>query len=1013
MSSNKNGLSDGKDEDAVEEEPKVGFTSGISGAGAGGDVGLNAAGPSEEARVSGENVVKAEEAMVAEASEDVLNESGVSESEENKYGDAYRASDNQASSSIPTDLQDVKPEKKRTSGMVADYDSLLSGFDEFVAKGKGESVGNGYEVGDMVWGKVKSHPWWPGFIYNEAFATPSVRRTKHEGHVLVAFFGDGSYGWFEPAELIPFEKNFAEKSRQTLSRSFLKAVEEAVDEVSRRRGLGLVCRCRNEFNLWPTSVEGYSVVDVAGYEQGAVYSTSQIEKARDSFRPREILAFVQQLALKPLADEYWMLDFIKNKATVFAYRKALFEEYDETYAQAFGTEFVRPTRPTKPPVINSSKDPLSGRLVIAEALGKEKSSAKSIRIKDQIEKERYLFKRRDSPNEFKAKKASLTQSGSSSQPLLEDGLHVSGKVDYTGMSEHVRQTPEPDIPTSHQVSVADFHKKKLQDICSGSKKLLDNGAKKAKVHKRPAGEISTENPVLAEKKKKKRKKEMGIRASTSHVQIPGAIDNVRAALERVSGTSAQVSLDEKSQLPSMETSQAAGIGNAEFELAVLLKDLQALALNPFHGVERRSPPIIRQVFSKFRSLVYQKSLALSAPAENESNEARESKFPAARAAASSADNIKEVSTVKPVKPPPDRHDVPGKVGKKRGPSDRLEEIAAKKKKRFDDVKSLAAEKKAARKNMDIPRGGVKEMGAKIVPPTPKKALKLESSKRIEQQPTRAADRAMLVMKFPPGGALPSIAELKAKFARFGPLDHSGTRVFWKSSTCRLVYQSKIHAQAALKFASGSSNLFGNTNVRCYLREMEVEGQESEPAKVQKDDSSAGASQQPKDYSAEQRLAAKLTLTPHQQLTAQLKSCLKKSSGDEGGSGGGGRSTRVKFVLGGDEMQLLSGNENTNDIATFPEAASTHSVGLSSKNFAKVISHSANPLTSNQFQNLRSNMPFSEQVSASFNAPPTPHIPIIPTTNNDIAQQMLNLLIKCNDVVTNLTGILGYVPYHPL
>ncbi|CAA3027791.1 Hypothetical predicted protein [Olea europaea subsp. europaea] len=1006
MSSSKKGSSDGKNEDAVKDEPNVRFTSGSSVSLGGGDLGLNQEGPSEEARVSGESAVKSEQAMFSEASEDVLIESRVTEvkNEENKSVDSYGVSENQDSFSIPTDSWDDK--NKIHIGTAGDHDSSLSGLDEFVTKGKGEEVGNGYQVGDMVWGKVKSHPWWPGFIYNEAFATPSVRRTKHEGHVLVAFFGDGSYGWFEPAELIPFEKNFAEKSRQTLSRSFSKAVDEAVDEVSRRRGLGLACRCRNKFNLWPTGVEGYFIADVAGYEPGAVYPTSQIEKARERFLPREMLTFVQQLALKPLSDKYWMLDFIKNKATVLGFRKALFEEYDETYAQAFGTEFVRPARPTKPPVMDSSKDPLSGRLVIAEALGKEKSSAKPVRIKDQIEKEKYLFKRRDTPNEFKAKKASLTQVGSSSQPLSEDGLHVSGKV-HSGISEHVHQTPEPgvseglDRPISHQFSAEDLQEKKLQDVCSGPKKLFDNGAKKAKVHKRPAGEISTENTVLTEKKKnnKKKKNEMGIRVN--HVQITGVVDNSGEALMRASGTSSQDSLGEKSQLPSMETWQAVGIGDAEFELAVLLKDLQALALNPFHGIERRSPAIIKQVLSKFRYLVYQKSLVLSAPAENDLNEARTSKLPA-------TGNIKEISTVKPVKPLV-RHDDPGKVGKKRDPSDRLEEIASKKNKRFDDVKSLAAEKKAARKAIDIQRGDVKETGVKIVSLTSKKAIKLESSKRIEQQPTRAASRTMLVMKFPQGGALPSIAELKAKFARFGPLDHSGTRVFWKTYTCRLVYQSKVHAQAALKFASGSNNLFGNTNVRCYIREMEVEGQESEQAKVQKDDLLTGASQQPKDYVAEQRVAAKLSLPLNQRPPAQLKSCLKKSSGDEGGNG---RSTRVKFVLGGDETQL-SVNENTNVIPTFPEvAASTHSVDLSSKNFAKVVSHSANanPLTSNQFQNLWSNMPFSEQVSASFNAP---RIPIIPTTNNDIAQQMLNLLIKCNDVVSNLRETLGYVPYHPL
>lgn len=229
--------------------------------------------------------------------------------------------------------------------------SLLSEFDDFVAAernggvraGVSRGVGFGFEVGDMVWGKVKSHPWWPGHIYNEAFASPTVRRSKREGHVLVAFFGDSSYGWFEPAELIPFDSNFAEKSQQIHSRTFLKAVEEAVDEASRRRGLGLACKCRNPNNFRLTNVQGYFSVDVLDYEPGGVYSNNQIRKARNSFKPSETLAFVKQLAVSPHGGDHRSLSFIKNKATAFSYRRAVFEQYDETYAQAFG---VQPSRPS-------------------------------------------------------------------------------------------------------------------------------------------------------------------------------------------------------------------------------------------------------------------------------------------------------------------------------------------------------------------------------------------------------------------------------------------------------------------------------------------------------------------------------------------------------------------------------------------------------------------------------------------------------------------------------------------
>ncbi|XP_042516687.1 uncharacterized protein LOC122090974 [Macadamia integrifolia] len=234
----------------------------------------------------------------------------------------------------------------------SDFDSLYSKVDENYAHELPEAVGAetaralrfGFNIGDMVWGKVKSHPMWPGQIYNDAFASPSVRRSKREDHILVAFFGDSSYGWFDPADLVPFESHYAEKSRQTNSRNFLRAVEEAVDEASRRKALGLSCYCRSPFNFRPTNVKGYFAVNVAGYEPGGVYSVKQIKMARDNFQPAAMLSFVLQMALTPRSSEHKGIYWIKDKATVLAYRKAVYEEYDETYAQAFGYQTSRPSR---------------------------------------------------------------------------------------------------------------------------------------------------------------------------------------------------------------------------------------------------------------------------------------------------------------------------------------------------------------------------------------------------------------------------------------------------------------------------------------------------------------------------------------------------------------------------------------------------------------------------------------------------------------------------------------------
>uniref|UniRef100_A0A5B6YU47 PWWP domain-containing protein n=1 Tax=Davidia involucrata TaxID=16924 RepID=A0A5B6YU47_DAVIN len=1057
------------------------------------------------------------------------------------------------------------------------YNSMLSMFDEFAVNGRGNAVGEGpltplwygYEIGDMVWGKVKSHPWWPGHIYNEAFASSSVRRIKREGHVLVAFFGDSSYGWFDTAELVPFDPNYAEKLRQTNSRTFVKAVEEAVDEASRRCGLGLACRCRNPLNFRPTNLQGFFSVHVGDYEPGGVYSVNQIKKARDSFQPRETLTFIKQLALMPTIDEQPSIDFIKNKATVFAYRKAVFEEFDETYAQAFGMQPVRPSREPTEAVAQSV--PLSGPLVIAEPLGKGKISTKSNRAKDQAKKDRYLFKRRDELDELKRHQTNLGHASSSTQPnyvegslaitagdfvlqkrapgvsikpqipakhehtgtisrdaasassqdvtgkeaansedkpavgkfsmtasqmntskvespasfatsipvgqtpadcsylleakcSLDKGKHtllemkestgsdaaagpadvgissLLGKGVLPGVLDNVPRTFEPEgevtIDLKHDTQNATKFKLvqspslpvKVEEL-HGQGQVLDGHkeAKKAKVLKRALGE--SKQPF----KKKKRKKEMGM--SSDHMQKRTATGKSGTLLGKVAGKSVQVDWGPRedfqvnrqkkddacsSLLPdSVGAQQKDGIGKIEFELPQLLSDLQALALNPFHGVERNSPVVIQQVILRFRSLVYQKSLSLSQVVEPESNEARSTKYPAGTAVSdiTLGENIKDLPALRPAKPLV-RSDDPTKGGRKRVASDRQEEMAAKRLKKINDLKTLTAEKKAAQKTPEAPRGDGKE----TVAPTPPKPVRVDPAKKMEP-PGKARDPMMLVMKFPPQTNLPSASELKARLARFGPLDHSGTRIFWKSSTCRVVFLHKHDAHAAHRHLTGNNSLFGNVNVRCHLRELGVQASESESGKVRTEDACVETPQL-RDSGVEQR-------PPLQQQTVQLKSILKKSSGDEtgGGNGGGSRGPppRVKFMLVGEESsrveQLMVGNKNNfnnnnNNATSFADggassSSSPHGMDFNSKNFQKVIPPLPLPtLPSAQFPKAPSNLQYTEVTAPrnthNFNTSVTQSMP-----NIDIAQQMLSLLTRCNDVVTNVKSFLGYVPYHPL
>ncbi|PPD98465.1 hypothetical protein GOBAR_DD04505 [Gossypium barbadense] len=942
----------------------------------------------------------------------------------------------------------------------SDYKSLLSEFDDYVANdriggGTSRALSYGFEVGDMVWGKVKSHPWWPGHIFNEAFASSSVRRTRREGHVLVAFFGDSSYGWFDPAELVPFDRHFMEKSQQTNLRTFVKAVEEAMDEASRRRGLGLACKCRNPYNFRPTNVQGYFVVDVPDYEPNGVYSVNQIRNARNSFKPSETLSFMKQLASDTGAFDHQSIEFLKNKATVCSFRKAVFEEYDETYAQAFG---VRPSRPSNSAVdapTRPSKEaprglyhfslegsehynnsgfhvnPLSGPLVIAEALGGGKSSKKPVKAKDHSKKDRYLFKRRDEaasptmPSTFREgsptfvagdyvlqKRAPVSQIPVKQEQTVvmsKDGVSSSGDLSGNAVpSANQTSAPtaaideKPSLNKSDGVSATfqsegdvifdpkseggklsrSYEVVQKPDMDSTAK--LEGGQGLDQVRdgltsghpypvdiKRPGG-MTAEGGV--KKVKKRSSADIGVEnsASPSLLGKDGAKSAQIGLGPREESQANQQKKDvdpTHSSFNSVGASTTIAVGNSGFELAQLLSDLHALALDPFHGVERNSPTIVRQCFLRYRSLVYQKSLVVLPTSEMDSTELRAGKPPLVGGSDNTKENVRDSTPSKPVRPLA-RPDDPTKAGLKRLPSDRLEEIAAK---------------------------------SQLQGPQQDRPKKPDSARKVESLP-RAVEPTMLVMKFPPQVSLPSVAELKARFGRFGSLDQSAIRVFWKSSTCRVVFRHKIDAQAAYRYANGTNSLFGNVNVRYHLRSVEAPTAEALDSDKARGDETGSETIRVKDPVVERPAAPVVAHQPLPQTTVQLKSCLKKPTSEEAGQasgGNGGRGTaRVKFMLGGEETsrgdQLMVGNRNNfNNNPSFGDtAAPSVAMEFNTKNIQKVI-----PQSSSSFP---VNPPIPQFGKAPTEVAPrnvhnlntqTTTLPASSTTSMDISQQMLSLLTK--------------------
>nr|KYP71212.1 hypothetical protein KK1_010461 [Cajanus cajan] len=654
--------------------------------------------------------------------------------------------------------------------------------------------------------------------------------------------------------------------------------------------------------------------------------------------------------------------------------------------------------------------PLSGPLVIADTSGGGKSTTKSVKVKEALKKDRYLLKRRDYPNNsvqlaYKEDKSDAAahyvfQKRAPTVPLTLHNLEKEADTGFTihedakpcldkgkESSEEVTHRFERDDASSksmvnemsqpshleNQVSFDAKHDEnaKVSGPCEDSKQMeqgplvIADGAndmhqvknenniygfpveakhhkisamKKIKSHKRPADALNSKTSAVGQGKKKK-KRDLNSQPTLGSLEKHSTFGkSTGKVLSSGLAPVGQVEADANAHnLLATDT-----IENANFELPQLLGDLQALALNPYHGIERKIPVAVQQFFLRF-------SVRIS---DNPDEYVRSSPV---------------VKSVKHIV----RTDDPTKAGRKRAPSDRQEEIAAKRLKKIKDLKALASEKAATSQKISEAR---REDGKESVPQAPSKLMKLDTTKKVDSA-TKAVEPTILMIKFPPETSLPSIAELKARFARFGPMDQSGFRVFWNSSTCRVVFLHKADAQAAYKYSLANQSLFGSVGVRCSLREFGDSAPEvSEVAKAKADD---GANEMPrvKDPAVVHR---QTSVSLHQPLPQpiQLKSCLKKSTGDESGqvTGNGSSSKgnpRVKFLLGGEESsrgdQLMVGSRNNYNNDSFADAG-------------------------------------APPVATDFNTTP-------PTV--DISQQMIHLLTRCSDVVTNLTGLLGYVPYHPL
>ncbi|KAA0034050.1 Tudor/PWWP/MBT superfamily protein isoform 5 [Cucumis melo var. makuwa] len=208
-------------------------------------------------------------------------------------------------------------EDEDVTGIEDDDDQLESSVQLHQARYHLPSENEGdFSVSDLVWGKVRSHPWWPGQIFDPSDSSDQAMKYYKKDFYLVAYFGDRTFAWNEMSHLKPFRTHFSQEEMQSHSEAFQNSVECALEEVSRRAELGLACAC--------TPKEAYDMIKCQIIENAGIREESSrrygVDKSASatSFEPVKLIEYIRDLAKFP-SDGSDRLELVIAKAQLTAF----------------------------------------------------------------------------------------------------------------------------------------------------------------------------------------------------------------------------------------------------------------------------------------------------------------------------------------------------------------------------------------------------------------------------------------------------------------------------------------------------------------------------------------------------------------------------------------------------------------------------------------------------------------------------------------------------------------------
>lgn len=172
---------------------------------------------------------------------------------------------------------------------------------------------------DLVWGKVRSHPWWPGQVVDPSVSSEKAKKYFRKDSYLIAYFGDHTFAWNDVSRIKPFRTPFAQMVSQSSSEDFHHAIDCALDEVSRRIEFGLACSCisKQVYNKIKTQV----IVNAGIQKESSNRDGGDRFSSIASFEPAKLVGCMKNLACFPCYFGANRLELVTLQAQLLAFHR--------------------------------------------------------------------------------------------------------------------------------------------------------------------------------------------------------------------------------------------------------------------------------------------------------------------------------------------------------------------------------------------------------------------------------------------------------------------------------------------------------------------------------------------------------------------------------------------------------------------------------------------------------------------------------------------------------------------